>query len=49
MTILIVVCDLGKYICIGDDGNEKLEFEMTLHVSNDRKINKMNILYFIIM
>ncbi|CAF3444317.1 unnamed protein product [Rotaria sp. Silwood1] len=32
----------GQYICIGNDGNEKLEFEMTLHVLNQNKTNTSN-------
>lgn len=28
---------LGKYMCIGDDENEKLEFEMTIYVQHSTK------------
>ncbi|CAF0732958.1 unnamed protein product [Adineta ricciae] len=32
----------GKYMCIGDDGNEVLEFEMMLHVL---QVNRTNTIY----
>ncbi|CAF4239525.1 unnamed protein product, partial [Adineta steineri] len=38
----------GRYMCVGDDGNELLEFEMTLHVLTHNKTNKISF-HFIIM
>ncbi|CAF1205708.1 unnamed protein product [Rotaria sordida] len=39
----------GQYICIGDDGNEKLEFEMTLHVIKHKKTNNNSFHIIIIL
>ncbi|CAF0886521.1 unnamed protein product [Adineta steineri] len=38
----------GKYMCVGDDGNELLEFEMTLHVFTHNKTNKISFHFIII-
>ncbi|CAF3988024.1 unnamed protein product [Rotaria magnacalcarata] len=37
----------GKYMCVGDDENEKLEFEMILHVSKNNSFYFITILILI--
>ncbi|CAF3984314.1 unnamed protein product [Adineta steineri] len=39
----------GKYMCVGDDGNELLEFEMTLNVFTHNKTNKISFHFIIII
>ena len=36
-------------MCIADDGNERLEFEMTIHISNPPQVKNPDTFYLIIM